>query len=187
MTGAPTEAVTVAVAEAVTVAAWIRCLARALLAAALAAALAGCALPADPPVTSPPSATASVASGTAMVLRFGDQTVTAALTGTPPSRQFAAMLPLTLHLTDAWGQAKVGRLPRALTARGGSPVHDPAPGEVYFWPSNRVIAVYYDDLGQTVPDPGLVRLGVVKAGLDRLAAAGKQFTVRIEPAPATGS
>jgi hypothetical protein len=44
---------------------------------------------------------------------------------------------------------------------------------------------YYDDLGQTVPDPGLVRLGVVDAGLDNLANAGRQFTVRIDQAPAT--
>ncbi|MDX3102485.1 hypothetical protein ACIBO5_22430 [Nonomuraea angiospora] len=47
--------------------------------------------------------------------------------------------------------------------------------------------MYYDDLGQTVPDPGLVRLGVVKTGLDRLAEAGERVTVRIEPAAATGS
>ncbi|MFI9842058.1 cyclophilin-like fold protein [Nonomuraea sp. NPDC051941] len=171
--------------DAVTVAAWTRCLARALLAAPLAAVLAGCALPANPHMSGPLSTTAGVTSGMAMVLRFGDQAVTATLTDTPPSRQFAAMLPLTLQLTDAWGQAKAGRLPRALTAQGGTPVHDPTPGEVYFWPSNGVIAVYYDDLGQMVPDPGLVRLGIIEAGLDRLAAAGKQVTVRIEPAAAT--
>ncbi|MEU6782788.1 cyclophilin-like fold protein [Nonomuraea angiospora] len=169
--------------DAVTAAAWTRCLAHALLATVLA----GCTLPANSHITRPLSTAASVTSGMAMLLRFGDQTVTVALADTPPSRQFAAMLPLTLQLTDAWGQAKAGRLPRVLTAQGGTPVHDPTPGEVYFWPPSGVIAVYYDDLGQEVPDPGLVRLGVVNTGLDKLAAAGKQVTVQIEPAAATGS
>ncbi|MEV4019971.1 cyclophilin-like fold protein [Nonomuraea angiospora] len=149
--------------------------------------------PGSPPGSSPGALpgtlpdTVSVASGTPVVLRFGDQAVTATLTDTPPSRQFAAMLPLTVQLTDAWGQAKAGPLPRSLTADGGTPVHDPTPGEVYFWPSSALIAVYYDDLGQTVPDPGLVRLGVVKTGLDTLAQAGKRVTVLIEPAAATST
>ncbi|MFI6743951.1 cyclophilin-like fold protein [Nonomuraea sp. NPDC050451] len=151
---------------------------------------AGCSLPANPHLTSPLAASGpspGTLPGTPVVLRLGDQAVTVTLTDTPPSRQFAAMLPLTVQLTDAWGQAKAGPLPRSLTADGGTPVHDPTPGELYFWPSSGVIAVYYDDLGQTVPDPGLVRLGVVKTGLDTLAEAGNRITIRIEPAVAAGS
>ncbi|MFD0475298.1 cyclophilin-like fold protein [Nonomuraea thailandensis] len=63
--------------------------------------------------------TASTAWPIPVVLRFGGQAVTATLTDTPPSRQLAAMLPLTLHLTDAWGQAKAGPLPHPLD--GGTP------------------------------------------------------------------
>ena len=36
------------------------------------------------------------------------------------------------------------------------------------------MAVFYDDLGQTVPPPGLVRLGAVDGGLDAIAAAGNR-------------
>ncbi|MEW1840044.1 cyclophilin-like fold protein [Nonomuraea angiospora] len=173
--------------DVVTVAVRARRLAACLLATALVAVLGGCSLPANPQLIRPRPSTASVISGMPVVLWLGDQAVTASLIDTPPSRQFAAMLPLTVQLTDAWGQAKAGPLPRPLTLGGGVPIHDPTPGEIYFWPSSGVIAVYYDDLGQTVPDPGLVRLGVVKAGLDRLAEAGERVTVRIEPAAATGS
>ncbi|MFC5824066.1 cyclophilin-like fold protein [Nonomuraea insulae] len=120
-----------------------------------------------------------------VVLRFGDHVIAATLTDTPASRQFAAMLPLTVQMTDAWGQAKAGRLPRLLTAEGGTTVHDPSAGGIYFWPVSGVIAVYYDDLGQSVPDPGLVRLGVVEAGLDRLSDAGSRLAVRIESAAAS--
>ncbi|WP_375133736.1 cyclophilin-like fold protein [Nonomuraea sp. GTA35] len=181
----------------VTATAWTRRLAACLLTAALAGLLAGCSLPADPqgagpvtrlvssPVSSPGAV--SAASGMPVVLRFGDHAVAATLTDTMMSRQFTAMLPLTVRLTDAWGQAKAGPIPRLLTAEGGTPVHDPAAGGIYVWPVNGMIAVYYDDLGQTVPEPGLIRLGAVEAGLDRLADVGKRVTVRIELAAATSS
>jgi hypothetical protein len=45
-----------------------------------------------------------------------------------------------------WGQAKSGRLPHPLTVEDTAPVHDPTPGDIYFWPTTEVIAVYYDDL-----------------------------------------
>ncbi|MFI7633955.1 cyclophilin-like fold protein [Nonomuraea sp. NPDC049400] len=180
----------------VTVAGWTRRLTAALLTASVVAASAGCSLPTDPrtrplpPSQSsprPPSGTASAASGMPVVLRLGDHAVAATLTDTPPSRQLVAMLPLTVQLRDVWGQARAGRLPQTLTVEGGTPIHDPTPGGIYFWPPSGVIAIYYDDLGQAVPDPGLVPLGVVEAGLDRLADADKHATVLIEAAAATGS
>ena len=122
-----------------------------------------------------------------VVLRVGDHTVAGTLTDTPVSRQFAAMLPLSMQMGDVWGQAKSGPLPQMLTIDGSTPVHDPTPGDLYYWPQSGVIAVYYDDLGQAVPDPGLVRLGVVDTGLDSLANAGRRFTVWIDQAPATSS
>ncbi|WP_204008935.1 cyclophilin-like fold protein [Virgisporangium aurantiacum] len=115
-----------------------------------------------------------------MVLRFGDRVATATLVDTPEARQFAAMLPATVELKDVWGQAKSGRLPHVLTVEGSAPIHDPVPGHIYFWPLSEVIAVYYDDLGQAVPDPGLVRLGTIDTGLDSLANAGRRIAVRIE-------
>lgn len=113
-------------------------------------------------------------------MRFGDQSAAATLAQTPPARQLAAMLPLTVRLKDVWEQAKSGRLPRELTVEGTSPIHDPTPGEIYFWPTTEVIAVYYDDLGLRVPAPGLIRLGVIDTGLDHLTNACEQVTVRIE-------
>lgn len=172
-----------------TTAAWMRRLAVALLTASLVTASAGCSLSAGPPIAGPvsPSGTANAASGISVVLWFGDHAVAATLTDTPPSRQLTAMLPVTVQLADAWGQAKSGRLPHPLTAVGDAPVHDPTPGGIYFWPPSEMIAVYYDDLGQAVPDPGLIRLGVVEAGLDSLADAGNRVTLRIEAAAATTS
>lgn len=147
----------------------------ALVIVALAAVSAGCSAPAESSGTgstapaAPPEASATVP----VVLRFGDHVTTAALADTPESQQLAAMLPATVQLKDVWGQAKSGPLPHELTVGGSTPVHDPVPGGIYFWPSTEVIAIYYTDLGQTVPSPGLVRLGAIDTGLDSLAHAAQ--------------
>jgi hypothetical protein len=126
----------------------------------------------------------SVAVGVPVELRFGDQVATATLSDTPEARRLAVMLPATVELKDVWAQAKSGRLPRPLTIEGSKPVHDPVAGGIYFWPQSGVIAIYYADLGQAVPDPGLICLGGVDTGLDDLAGAGRTVTVRLELASA---
>jgi hypothetical protein len=159
------------------------------MAAAFAAVLAGCSDPAGPGAvgSGSPSATAHATAGVPVVLQFGDRVATATLTDTPEARQFAAMLPVTVDLKDVWCQAKSGRLPVVLTVEGTTAIHDPVPGDIYFWPTSDVVAVYYDDLGQTVPEPGLIRLGVIDTGLDSIAGAGRRFKVRIDVAAATAS
>jgi hypothetical protein len=113
------------------------------------------------------------------VLRFGDEFATATLSDTPAAREFAAMLPLRLELRDPMGQAKSGALPRPIDAAGGAPVFDPAVGEIYYSAPSGRFAIFYDDLGQSIPDPGLVRLGTVDAGTDGIAEAGNRLTVQI--------
>jgi hypothetical protein len=157
----------------------------ALVTAALLNLLAGCSIPAHPnptPQRAQPDPL-SAAAGVPVLLRSGNWVATATMTDdTPAARQLAAMLPLTVPMKDVWAQAKSGLLPDTLTGEGATPVHDPVPGEIYFWPHTEVIAIYYADLGQTVPDPGLIRLGTVDTGLDNLAHAGRRFTLTIEAA-----
>jgi hypothetical protein len=168
---------------------WNRRRAAALITTAMTAVLAGYLIPGGPAVaaTRSPLAIPSATAGVSVTLRFGGHAAAATLINSPASRQLAAMLPLTVRLQDVWGQAKSGRLSQPLTVEGVTPVHDPTPGDIYFWPTTEVIALYYDDLGLPVPDPGLARIGVVNTGLDRLAWAGEEFTLRIELAAATGS
>jgi hypothetical protein len=52
----------------------------------------------------------------------------------------------------------------------------------YYWPDTAALAIYYDDLGQSVPPPGLIRLGAIDTGLDEFAEAGGQHTARLERA-----
>ena len=61
-------------------------------------------------------------------------------------------------------------------------VVDPEVADIYYWPPSGDIAIIYDDLGQSIPPPGMVRLGSVDSGLDAIASAGNRFTVWIDRA-----
>jgi hypothetical protein len=158
-----------------------------LATASLVAALAGCstesptagsntAAPSPSTVVSPPSASNG---SVRIVLRFGDEFATATLSDTPAAHEFAAMLPLQLKLRDPMGQAKSGPMPRPIDAAGSEPVFDPAVGEIYYSANSSTFAIFYDDLGQSVPDPGLIRLGTVDTTTHRIAEAGNRLTVQM--------
>ena len=162
-----------------------------LAAASLVGVLAGCSLasPAaglDTPVPStatpsmPATPTPNSTSLVRIVLRFGDESAAATLADTPVAREFAAMLPLQLNLHDPMGQAKSGPLPQPIDVGADEPVFNPTVGQIYLSAASSTFAIFHDDLGQSIPDPGLVRLGAVDAGLDRIAHAGNRFTVQID-------
>ncbi len=130
-----------------------------------------------PSVSQPVS---DLTAATQVVLRLPDGAATATLTDTAAARQFAAILPVRLTLRDPMGQAKSGRLPTVLAVADADRTTDPAVAGLYYWPPSNDIAVVYDDLGQTVPPPGLVQLGTVTDGLSVIASAGNRFTVSVE-------
>lgn len=132
-------------------------------------------------VTSP---TDQAGTATRVTLRLPDGGVaTATLQDAPAAEAFAAMLPVRLTLHDPLGQAKSGQLPRRIDLPADvARTADPTVGAIYYWPPSADIAIVYDDLGQTVPAPGMVLIGMVDGGLDLIAAAGNRFTVQIDPA-----
>ena len=123
---------------------------------------------------------ADASGGRQVVLRLSDGTATATLEDTAAAREFAAQLPVRLTLRDPMGQAKSGRLPRSLAVEDAERVIDPEVAGLYYWPPSCDIGILYDDLGQTVPPPGMVPLGTVTSGLPTIASAGNRFTVSIE-------
>jgi len=113
-------------------------------------------------------------------MRFGDEVVPATLAETAAGREFAAQLPLTLEVRDPMGQAKSGRLPAPIDSTVATTSPDPAAGGIYYAPDNQILAIFHDDLGQTVPAPGLIHLGAVDGDLAPVAAAGNRVRVRID-------
>lgn len=113
--------------------------------------------------------------------------VPATLSDSAAGREFAALLPLTLDVRDPMGQAKSGHLRTPLTASDDAMVTDPEVGGLYYVPDSQMVAVFYDDLAQSVPAPGLIRLGAVTGDLTPIGAAGNRVRVRVAVADATST
>lgn len=116
-----------------------------------------------------------------MRLIIGDRVATATLDDTAPARDFAAMLPVTILLHDLFGREKPGRLPHQLDVGGATREYRYKVGEIAYWAPGNDIAIFYADDGQSIPQPGLVRLGAIDTGLDVIAAAGEDVQMTIEP------
>jgi hypothetical protein len=114
-------------------------------------------------------------------------TVTVALLDTPAGRAFAEQAPVPLRWRDLLGQAKAVHLSTPLPVADDERVLDPVVGGVYYWPPSGDVAVFYEDLGQTVPPPGLVPLGTVTEGLDAVAGAGRSTAVTVHAVRAGGA
>lgn len=158
----------------------------AMAASALMGGTAGCGSDAPAPTVdaapsvSTHSSISPSSSGRQIVFRFDDQAVPATLSDAAVSRQFAALLPMTVVLRDPMGQAKSGPLPYRIEPIEAVTIADPQVGGIYLTSGGETLAVFYDDLGQTVPAPGLIRLGTVDADLTALADAGNRLQVSVD-------
>jgi hypothetical protein len=113
-------------------------------------------------------------------IRVGRDTAAGTLADTPAARDFAAMLPVTLDTRDLFGQAKAGKLPSPLATGDSARVSQYSVGDLGYWSLSGDLAIFYADDGQSLPPPGLVRLGTVDAQLTAVAGAGKRSTMTIE-------
>ena len=94
---------------------------------------------------------------------------TATLDDTPVARDFAALMPLKLTLTDYASTEKVSDLPRPLKKAGAPPGYDPSVGDITYYAPWGNLAIFYRDFGYA---SGLIRLGSVDTGLDALKQSG---------------
>jgi len=110
----------------------------------------------------------------------GDGVVlTATMLDNATSRDFLALLPLTLTLRDYSQTEKVSDLPRQLSTDGAPEGHDPEIGDIAYYAPWGNLAIFYRDFGYSV---GLVHLGTIDAGGDQLGSVGGEYTVTLEPA-----
>jgi len=96
--------------------------------------------------------------------------LTATLIDSQTSRDFIALLPLTLTMDDLFRREKYGPLPRALSK--GEPTHSYEIGDIGYWSPGPDVAIYYRNDGEQIPDPGIILIGKIDFGVEAFNVPG---------------
>ena len=74
-------------------------------------------------------------------------------------------------MNDLFRREMFAALPRAISEQG-TRTHDYAVGTIGYWAPGPDLAIFYRQDGERIPDPGLIVLGKVKAGIEFLDVPG---------------
>jgi len=110
-------------------------------------------------------------------LTFKNEEIFVKMYDNSTSRDFLALLPLIMKLEDYAGEEKISYLPRKLSAKDAPSGSDPAVGDfTYFSPWGN-LAIFYKDHSYA---NGLIILGKMESGIEKLADLRGDTTVKIE-------
>ncbi len=109
-----------------------------------------------------------------------DTVLTATMLDTTASKDFMALLPLTVTLKDYAGEEKVCDLPKKLSTQGSPAGYDPELGDITYYAPWGNLALFYHDRGYA---QGLVKLGHLDGGVDLLAGKRTDISARFETLP----
>lgn len=98
-------------------------------------------------------------------LTIDGKSVIATLADNPTTRDFLALLPLTLTLEDYANTEKIADPPRKLFTDGMPAGFDPDVGDITYYAPWGNLAIFYKGFGYA---PGLVSLGRIDEGLEFL-------------------
>ncbi|MET0091159.1 MAG: cyclophilin-like fold protein [Candidatus Thiodiazotropha sp.] len=104
-----------------------------------------------------------------------DEVLTATLDDTPAGRDFAALLPLELKLSDYHATEKIADLPRKLDTGQAPSSYTPQAGDITYYAPWGNLAIFYKPFQAA---KGLVRLGAFDDPIDALRQ-DDAFAVRI--------
>ncbi|WP_164000422.1 cyclophilin-like fold protein [Pyxidicoccus caerfyrddinensis] len=109
-------------------------------------------------------------------LTAGAKVLTATLLDNATARDFAALLPLTLALTDYASTEKVSDLPKRLSTKGAPSGSTPSAGDIAYYAPWGNLAIFYKDFSHS---SGLIKLGRLDGDVEALRAAGP-IEVKVE-------
>ena len=107
---------------------------------------------------------------------LNDKTLTATLNNSPVSREFAALLPLTLQLKDYAGEEKISDLPSRLTTEGSPEGTSAKKGDITLYAPWGNLAIFYKSHSYV---PGLIKLGQLDEP-DALPVHPDTYSARLE-------
>ena len=108
---------------------------------------------------------------------FADQQASIVLDNHPAALDLVSMLPLTVTFEDFNNIEKIGYLPRKLHTQGSPSSCDPETGTFAYYAPWGNLSVFYQDFRHS---NGLVPLGHVESGMDKLEQMQGDFSVRVE-------
>ena len=109
-------------------------------------------------------------------IAFNGATMTATLYDNPSAREFAAMLPLDLTISDFSNSEKIAYLPHKLSELARGPFPNAAPGDLCYYNPWGNLAFFHAGYEST---RDLVRIGRLDGDVRPLLARG-EFSLRIE-------
>jgi hypothetical protein len=104
-------------------------------------------------------------------ITIGAKSIEATLADSDAARDFASLLPLSLVMNDLFRREKFATLPRAISELGKR-THDYAVGTIGYRPPGPDVAIFYRQNWERIPEPGLIVLGKIRAGVDVLNVMG---------------
>jgi len=119
------------------------------------------------------------ASSMKIIIKVGDKAVTATLIDSKTTRDFVSLLPLTLTMNDLFGREKFARLPRAISEEGER-TKTYEVGDIIYWSPGPDVAIYYRHDEQPIPDPGIIAIGKIDAGVGAFNVPGS-VKATVEP------
>lgn len=138
----------------------------------------------EPPIASEPAETKDVSpakteevSAVKIRLTFGDTVLTATMLDNETSRDFISQLPLTLTFEDHARTEKISYLPKRLSTQNAPSGSDPSVGDLTYYAPWGNLAIFYQDFGYA---SGLIRLGKIDSGIEKLGSMNGKFTVKVE-------
>ncbi|WP_193164733.1 cyclophilin-like fold protein [Microbulbifer hainanensis] len=111
-----------------------------------------------------------IATLTKIQITIDGKTVTASLEDSATSRDFIALLPLTLDLEDFHGIEKISDLPGRLSTEDAPSGYSPSAGDITYYAPWGNLAIFYSDFEHA---RGLVRLGQIDSGMDLFKRADR--------------
>ena len=108
---------------------------------------------------------------------FNNESIVVDMNDSPTSRGFLSQLPLTLTFKDYSGSEKIAYPPKELSTQGAPAGSDPSIGDLALFAPWGDIVLYYGDAGYY---EGIVKMGHVESGIEKLANMKGDFTVKIE-------
>lgn len=104
-----------------------------------------------------------------VLITIEDTEVVALFNDNAASRDFLALLPVTLTLQDYHNTEKISDLSKTLSTQGAPEGIDPQTGDITYYAPWGNLAIFYRDFSYS---RGLVRLGRIESGIDVLTQKG---------------